>query len=324
MPRKKLCKLTPSTPLDSSVVADSPKLQQRSERNLSPLDRTLEDTALKQDSGIHLWAYAHRALRRRMEKFKLLMVLLVIITPPNLAYAAIWRYTALGDSLASGLGAKGNYGYAERYRDYLQIDNGITVELTNLGVSGWTSNDLLTALKKNSTYRTAVANSDVITFDIGANDFLDVIDDYIGGTCGGKKNNKCLKRTQKRFKTNLKKIIKTIKKLNKKNNVIVRSMNLYFPNTTFYLNNDFVTTDKYPNDFAVINPILTKINQQIRQACRQKKILVADVHLLYNGSSGTEDPSLKGYISADTLHPNDAGYQVIAEGLRNLGYSRSR
>ncbi len=251
-------------------------------------------------------------------------VLIAAFIFPALASAETWNYTALGDSLASGYGATDNYGYAERYRDRLQTDNSVTVELANLGVSGWTSSDLLAALKKNSTYRNAVANSNVITLDIGANDFLNTADKYIAGTCGGKKNNKCLKRTHKRFKSNFKKIIQLIKRLNTKDSMVIRSMNLYFPNTTFYLNDDFVTTDKYPSDFAVINPVLTKLNRQISQACRKKKILFADVHLLYNGSSGTEDPSLKGYISDDTLHPNDSGYQVIADGLRALGYSTTK
>lgn len=240
------------------------------------------------------------------------------------ASAATWNYTALGDSLAYGYGAAGNYGYAERYRDHMQNDNGVTVELTNLGANGWTSSDLLAALKRNSTYRSAVANSDVITFDIGGNDFLNAAEKYIAGTCGGKKNNKCLTKTHKKFKSNFKKIVKLIRKLNKKDSLILRSMNLYLPNTTFYLNDDFVTTDKYPNDFAIINPALTKINRLISKTCRGKKIPFADVHLSYNGSSGTEDPTLKGYIYNDNLHPSDAGYQVIADDLQALGYSASR
>lgn len=260
-----------------------------------------------------------RNLRRKIAAISVCLFLL-----PSLASAESWNYTALGDSLAYGYGATDNYGYAERYRDYLQADNGVTVELTNLGISGWTSNDLLNALKRNFTYRDAVANSDVITFDIGGNDFLNAAEKYIAGTCGGKKNNKCLTKTHKKFKSNFKKIISLIKKINKKDSLILRSMDIYFPNTTFYLNDDFITNDKYPNDFAIINPVLTKINRLISKTCRSKKILFADVHLSYNGSSGTEDPTLKGYIYDDLLHPNDIGYQVIADDLQALGYSSSR
>jgi len=256
-----------------------------------------------------------------MKKLTTAALILLLAAVAGSASAASWNYTALGDSLAYGYGAAGNYGYAERYRDHLQTDNGVDVQLANLGVNGWTSNDLLSALKKNSTYRSAIANADVITFDIGGNDFLSAAEKYITGTCGGKKNNKCLTRAHKKFKSNFKKIIKLTKKLNKKNNLIMRSMNLYLPNTTFYLNDDLVTTDKYPNDFAVINPILTKINSLIGKTCRKNKILYADVHFSYNGSSGTEDPYLKGYIYDDNLHPNDAGYQVIADDLQALGYS---
>ena len=259
-----------------------------------------------------------------MKKLITAILILSLAAAAGSASAATWNYTALGDSLAYGYGAAGNYGYAERYRDHLQNDNGVAVQLTNLGVNGWTSSDLLAALKKNSTYRNAVANSDVVTFDIGGNDFLNAAEKYIAGTCGGKKNNKCLTKAHKKFKSNFKKIIRLIKKLNKKDSLILRSMNIYCPNTTFYLNDDFVTNDKYPNDFAIINPVLTKINRLISKTCRSKKILFADVHLSYNGSSGTEDPTLKGYIFDDTLHPNDAGYQVIADDLQALGYSAFR
>jgi len=250
--------------------------------------------------------------------------LVLFLATAGSASAATWNYTALGDSLAYGYGAAGNYGYVERYRDYLEADNGVDVELTNLGIPGWTSGDLLAALKKNSIYRNAIANSDVVTFDIGGNDFLNAAEKYIAGTCGGKKKNKCLTKAHKKFKSNFKKIISLIKKLNKKDSLILRSMNIYCPNTTFYLNDDFITNDKYPNDFAVINPVLTKINRLISKTCRSKKIPFADVHLSYNGSSGTEDPVLKGYIYDDLLHPNDIGYQIIADDFRSLGYLTSK
>lgn len=181
-------------------------------------------------------------------------LLLFLLLFPALASAESWNYTALGDSLAYGYGATDNYGYVERYRDYLQADNGVTVELTNLSVSGWTSSNLLSALKKNSTFRTAVANSDVITFDIGGNDYLNLVEKYIARACGGKKNDKCLKKTHKKFNSNFKKIITLVKKLNKKKSLIIRSMNLYFPDTTFYLNDDIITNDKYPNDLRLLIP----------------------------------------------------------------------
>ena len=251
---------------------------------------------------------------------KILGILVFFFLVPAFASAETWNYTALGDSLAYGYGATGNYGYVERYRDCLQTDNGITVELENLGVSGWTSSDLLDALRKNSTYRDSVSSADVVTINIGGNDFVRMLSEFVAGTCGGKKNNKCLKKNRKRFKSNFKKIIKLVKKLSKNKKPIIRSMDLYFPETTFYLSSDYVTNDNYPSNFTAINPHLLKFNTIIRKSCRSKKILYANVHSLFNGSSGMEDPDLKGYIFYNGIHPNDAGYQVMADDLRALGY----
>src|SRR3954447_4839435 len=59
----------------------------------------------------------------------------------NSGGAPTWNYTALGDSLASGLIAQ--KGYVARYATYINVDTGATVNTMNLGVPGWHSADLL-------------------------------------------------------------------------------------------------------------------------------------------------------------------------------------
>jgi lysophospholipase L1-like esterase len=88
------------------------------------------------------------------------------------------NYTALGDSLAYGILDLSRGGYVPRYASYVQADTGSTVLLNNLGRNGWTSSQLLTALRTDSTFRNSIANSQVITFDIGGNDFLRIRDSY--------------------------------------------------------------------------------------------------------------------------------------------------
>src|SRR5688500_6979430 len=80
------------------------------------------------------------------------------------AQGANWQYTALGDSLAAGTGdAQG--GYVPRYRDHIQTDTGHPVTLIDRGVPGWTSDDLLDALRHDPTMRAQVAGSQVVTFN---------------------------------------------------------------------------------------------------------------------------------------------------------------
>lgn len=258
------------------------------------------------------------------KKAKIILTLLAFAFAGGDAFAATWNYAALGDSLAYGTGATGNQGYVDKYKNHLEADNQTTVNLTNLGVPGWTSTDLLSALKTNATFRTAVAQSDVITIDIGGNDLLRSVAFYKLGVCGGKKNNKCLETSYKKLKSNWKKIFSLVRKLRGKNPTIIRTMNLYYSSVNMDRGQDSYSGDKYASDFDFFNPYLTKSNSYLGKAARNKKILTADVHTLYNGASGTEDPQAKGYICIDGLHPNDTGYQIMGEALRGLGYAASK
>ncbi|MDI6777606.1 MAG: GDSL-type esterase/lipase family protein [Patescibacteria group bacterium] len=255
---------------------------------------------------------------------KILGVLASFLLAPAFASAETWNYTALGDSLAYGYGATGNYGYVDTYKNYVESDNGVTINLWNLGSSGWTSSDLLAALKSNAVFRAAVSSSRVITVDIGGNDLLQATVKYKAGICGGKKNDKCMKTANKNLKKNFKKILKEIKKLRGKQQTIYRTMNLYYSAVTSDSSVDSFSGDKYSSDFAFLNYYVKKADSILCKAGRSKGFLCADVHTSFNGASKTEDPQQKGYICADGLHPNDTGYQVIANDFRALGYSTSK
>lgn len=251
-------------------------------------------------------------------------LLLFLLLFPALASAETWNYTALGNSLASGVGATNNNGYANLYKSYVENDNGVTINLWNLGSSGWTSSDLLAALKSNAVFRAAVSSSRVITIDIGGNDLLQATAKYNAGTCGGKKKNKCMQSADKKFKKNFTKIISLIKKLRGKQQTIYRTMNLYYSSVTADMSTDHFAGDKFSSDFAFLNYYVTKANRTLCGVGRSKGFLCADVHTSFNGASGTEDPRQKGYIFTDGLHPNDTGYQIIADDFRSLGYSTSK
>ena len=224
-----------------------------------------------------------------------------------------WQYAALGDSLAVGILAQ--QGYVPRYQQHIQTDTGATVMLTNLGVNGWQSSDLLNALRNDTRFRAAVHSAQVVTWEIGGNDLLAVRREFISGTCGGADNQECLRQAVVQFKSNWDAIVAEILAQRDPRNTILRTMDIYNP---------FVAVDRLGERFTILNNYLNQVNAHITASAALNNIPCAKVHEAFNGASGEEDPILKGFISIDGLHPNDRGHEAIAGALRQLGYAPLR
>ena len=224
-----------------------------------------------------------------------------------------WPYAALGDSLAVGVLAE--QGYVPRYQRNIQTDTGATVVLTNLGVNGWQSSDLLNALRNDTGFRAAILSAQVVTWDIGGNDLLAVRQEFIRGTCGGADNQECLRQAVAQFKVNWDAIVAEILAQRDPRNTILRTMDIYNP---------FVALDRLGGRFTILNDYLNQVNAHIVASAALNNIPCAKVHEAFNGTSGEEDPILKGFISIDGLHPNDRGHEEVAGALRQLGYGPLR
>jgi len=246
-------------------------------------------------------------------------VLIFLVTSPA-ALAAAELYTALGDSLAFGALAPPLRGYAYLYRNDIATDTGATVFLYDLGVPGWTSNDLRGALKGNFLFRVLVAKSKVVTWDIGGNDLRAARNSYKGGTCGGPDNQDCLKVAVATVKINWNAIMGAILSLRSSSNTIVRTMDIYNPFVVVDSHSDSWPDDGL-NDFQALKPYLDEVNSYIATTADAAGIPHASVYKAFNGSGGDEDPIAKGYIAFDSFHPNATGHAVIANLLRLLGYS---
>lgn len=221
------------------------------------------------------------------------------------------QYTSLGDSLAFGiLDSQG--GYAVRYRNDIAADTGSSVSLTKLGVNGAHSGDLLNSLTNDMNFRNAVATSQVVTWDIGGDDLLHAIGLFNNGTCGGTDNQDCLRSAVATFMPNWDAIVVQILQLRSTSNTIIRTMDLYNP---------FIAELTINGQLSTIEPYLDQVNAHIAASAQANGIPVAQVHLAFNGPSGTEDPILKGLLTVDGIHPNDQGHQAIAQALRALGYA---
>ncbi|MCA1564614.1 MAG: DUF4214 domain-containing protein [Acidobacteria bacterium] len=248
-------------------------------------------------------------------KFKTLALAVTIFAllfavRPAAAQAQTWQYTALGDSLAAGLNDSQG-GYAARYRNYVQADTGATVNLVNKGVSGLTSAGLLNALRTDDTLRAQIANSQIVTWNIGANDFQDAVARYQSGTCGGADNQDCIRATVASFKANWNAIIAQILSLRSPSNTIIRTMDNYNP---------AVDLARVFGFLPVIKPYLDDINRFIILSAINNRIAPALVYQAFNGLNGELDAGRRGYISADGIHPNDTGHDIIAGQFRATSY----
>ncbi|HEX8455770.1 MAG TPA: DUF4214 domain-containing protein [Pyrinomonadaceae bacterium] len=239
-----------------------------------------------------------------------MFALLSVARPAHAQGAQTWQYTALGDSLAAGLNDSQG-GYPARFRNYVQTDTGATVNLINRGVSGWTSADLLQALRTDETLRAQIANSQIVTWNIGANDFQDALVRYQSGACGGPDNQDCIRSTVASFKTNWIAINAQIFSLRSPANTILRTMDNYNP---------AVDLERLYGVLPVIKPYFDDVNRFIIVNSVSNRILSARVYQAFNGINGESDAGRRGYISADGVHPNDTGHDIIASEFRALGY----
>ncbi|HET6688633.1 MAG TPA: GDSL-type esterase/lipase family protein, partial [Rubrobacter sp.] len=173
---------------------------------------------------------------RRLLRLILVVVLLVGASQgTTLAAPASWDYVALGDSLATGYGAF--KGYVPRYEAHIETDTGVAVTRTNLGRNGWTSSQLLSALRSDPTFRRATREAEIITWNIGGNDLRAARTSYKNGTCGGVDNQDCLRASVATFKTNWTAITAEVLELRSTSDTIVRTMDIYNP----YVRTDIVS-----------------------------------------------------------------------------------
>jgi lysophospholipase L1-like esterase len=204
--------------------------------------------------------------------------------------SASWDYVALGDSLAVGIG--GRRGYVDRYASHLRTDTGARVNVLNLGQGGQTSSQLLRALRSDPSMRQALGQAEVITFNIGINDLGHAGEAYENGSCGGDDNQECLHTAVESLEENWDAVIAELLSLRSTGNTIIRTAGIGYT----------------PRVDEVFEPYVEDVNHHIATTAANNDIPYAQPYL------GKE------YLSSDGLHPNDNGYEVIADRLRELGY----
>lgn len=216
-------------------------------------------------------------------------------------------YVALGDSIAAGAGS--DTSYVDEFAERMETELGRDVAVTNLARSGWTSEDLLEALRTDPAVREAVAGADLVTWNVGGNDLLEVLAEIDTGT-GEVEDVRPVRAAVERLKTQWDAIVAELVELRRDDSVVLRTMDVYHP---------FVAEHREAGLFDTLGPFLDEVNGHLAATGGQHGIRVAGVHEAFNGPDGTTDPTSAGLLAPDGLHPSEEGQRLIAELLFNLG-----
>lgn len=216
-------------------------------------------------------------------------------------------YVALGDSIAAGAGSSTSY--VDEFAEHLETARDRDVTVTNLARSGWTSEDLLAALRSDPAVRKAVAGADLLTWNVGGNDLLEVLADLDTRT-GELGDLEPVRTAVERLKTRWDAIVAELVELRRDDTVVLRTMDVYHP---------FVAEHREVGVFDTLAPFLDEVNDHLGATAGQHGIRVAEVHQAFNGPEGTTDPDSEGLLAPDGLHPSGDGQRLIAELLSGQG-----
>lgn len=207
---------------------------------------------------------------------------------------------ALGDSITFGYHLEPNQTQPSPHAFPNLIGNG-QYNVTNLGVPGWTSADLLNAVKTNTAFKKSLQSADLITLDIGSNDLLQaselqqMIQSQTPVQLTPQLQQK-LMLAQQQLAINLQSIIINIKKQTRAPIILY---NLYNPfgessnlfGASLHAFGEQVITSV---DAQVINPLALLTNSHL-----------ADAYTAFNGNQAT-------YIIPGDIHPTLAGHEALA------------
>ncbi|MCX7570874.1 GDSL-type esterase/lipase family protein [Tumebacillus sp. DT12] len=202
-----------------------------------------------------------------------------------------YRIVALGDSLTKGVGDTTGKGYVGFLKDKLEA-NGRTVHLQNLGISGLESTELAASLDSGG-IKEAIQTAQLITISIGGND----VTHSIGGV--GKIFSTsaipeaAIREAQAQYTKNLGQILQTVRQHNPEASILV--LGLYNPFEGVF------------EDQPLIQKLLSEWNANLIQTAQtMPNVKVIPTFDIFQWNVGK-------FLSPDHFHPNEAGYERIAE-----------
>lgn len=223
----------------------------------------------------------------------------------------VWDYVALGDSNPAGYGVLRSY--VALYAVDIGKDLGVQVNMHNRAFNGARVGEILTGLQKDPALQQDIRDAEVVTIDVGANDWTPVAVAYPAQNCGGADNEDCMRKLIEYYRENLEGILEEIARLRGPDaRVLVRVVDLYLSDC------DFPDFFKNKEIFNGVNPYVTEFNAVIAELSAAHGAKVVPLHLELNGPDGTKNPVR--FLQEDHCHLSTGGHQKVADLLRELGY----
>lgn len=211
-----------------------------------------------------------------------------------------YHYTAIGDSLTTGVGALPGNGFVPVYRRMAEGRLDASITSANLGVNGMTTAELEAQLRRSSAFRQSIQAANLVTLSIGGNDLIRAARSTARSGSGNAAG--ALQRALRECKGNFSGIMSSLYRLKAgaRSPYIIRIVGLYNP---------------YPQ-IAEATAWVTQFNRYAagysNRVCRFASV--------YEDFAGNE----RQMLSIDRLHPNGRGYRAIAGRLDALGYGGLR
>lgn len=219
------------------------------------------------------------------------------------------NYIAVGDSLTEGVGDLTNQGgfvplLSGDLGDYFNA----TVNTENYGVSGNTSQQILTRMTENKEITEQLKKANLMTLTVGGNDVLAVIRKNLANL-----KVSSFKKPARQYQERLRKILDLARKDNQDLPIFV--LGIYNP---FYLNFQELTEMQ-----TVINDWNKKTQEVVDDYDHVYFVPIND--LLYKGVDGKEGIVQStgeqttivndALFSGDHFHPNNTGYQIMSDAV---------
>lgn len=219
-----------------------------------------------------------------------LTILAVILLSSCAAEDSPVPYLSLGDSLAVGVGSSDptRLGYAPRYEKMLENETGRDVNLTQLGVSGETSESFIASQLDQAEEALRENPNSVVTLSLGANDLLGARDASEAERA----------RAVEEYGANLDRILTRLDSASN-NQANISVLTLYNP---------------VPGSFT--DEWTTRLNEETKRVADQNGATVAES---YEAFQGREEEYIN--LPGD-FHPTDSGHEALAQAIQNSAPSR--